>query len=356
MNKLTDWNNSFRRGRLAAMLLAAIFSIPMLRAQPTEQTVQSRFLFIFDTSKDMKPRLEGTDKALNIMLATSLSGQLHAGDSMGVWTFGQSLQTKGFPLENWDPDAAVSIASNLVKHVGKQSYAKSTRFEALQPLLNRVMQGSERLTVLIFCDGEGKISGTPYDDAINQALQEKLAEQKKARQPFVIVLRSQLGQYVGCTLGLPPQPLNYPEFPPLPLPSPLPAPKPVNTPPVPLAVGQPLIIIGKKPPANVPPPVTNAPPPAVPEKPVAPVPEKALAVPTNATAAATPASPIVAKMVDPGPTKAPPPSQSSVSGGRGYRIMGAGLLGAAVALGLVLGLRPRRSETSLITRSMKERK
>ena len=74
---------------------------------------------------------------------------------------------------------AVYIASNMVKYVGEQHYAKSTHFEALQPLLNRVMQGSERLTVLIFCDGEGKISGTPYDDAINQAFQEKLAEQKK---------------------------------------------------------------------------------------------------------------------------------------------------------------------------------
>src|SRR5271154_458562 len=156
MNKLTDWNNSLRRAALAAALLAAIFLIPAVRAQPTEQKVQSRFLFIFDTSKNMKPRLEASEKALNTMLATSLAGHLHSGDSMGVWTFGQNLRTKGFPLQSWNPDAAVNIASNLVKFVGKQSYAKSTRFEALQPTLNRVVQNSERLTVVIFCDGEGK--------------------------------------------------------------------------------------------------------------------------------------------------------------------------------------------------------
>ena len=197
MNKLTDWCGSFCRRRLAAVLLAFVFMIPALRAQPTEQTVQSRFLFIFDTSKNMKPRLEALQKCLNILLATSLGGQMHAGDSMGVWTFNQALQTKGFPLQNWNPDNAVSIASNLVKFVGAQHYGKSTHFEVLQPSLNRVVQNSERLTVLIFCDGEGKISGTPYDDAINQVLQEKLAEQKNARQPLVIVLRSQLGQFVG---------------------------------------------------------------------------------------------------------------------------------------------------------------
>ena len=233
MNKLTDWNKFLRCGRLAVGLLAAIFSIPALHAQPTEQTVQSRFLFVFDTSKNMKPRREAVEKTLNIMLATSLSGHLHSGDSMGVWTIGQSLKAKGFPLQEWNPEAAVNIASNLVKYVGKQPYANVTHFEVLQPLLNRVTQSSERLTVLIFCDGEAKITGTPYDDAINQAFQEKLAEQKNARQPFVIILRSQLGQYVGCTLSLPPQPLNYPEFPPLPLPSPPPAPKPIKTPPAP---------------------------------------------------------------------------------------------------------------------------
>ena len=354
MNKLTDWNNYLRCGRLAAVLLAVIFLIPALRAQPTEQTVQSRFLFIFDTSKSIKPRFEAVEKTLDTMLATSLSGELHSGDSMGVWTFGQSLQTKGFPLQSWNPDAAVNIASNLVRFVGKQPYAKSTRFEALQPTLNRVVQNSERLTVLIFCDGEGKISGTPYDDAINQALQEKLAEQKKARQPFVIILRSQLGQYVGCTLGLPPALLNYPPFPPLPLPPP-PAPKPTNTPPVPVVVGQPLIIIGKKPSASVPTSVTNAPPAAMPEKAAAPVPKTAPSVPTHTTATAT--NPVVATMVDMSPTNPPPPlSQSSVSGGPGYRLIGWSLLAVAVALGLILGVRPRQSETSLITRSMKERK
>ncbi len=204
--------------------------IAAVRAQPTEQTVQSRFLFVFDTSKDMKPRFEALQKCLNVLLATSLGGQLHSGDSMGVWTFNQTLQTKGFPLQNWNPENAVGIASNMVKFVGAQHYGKNTHFEVLQPSLNRVVQNSERLTVLIFCDGEGKISGTPYDDAINQILHEKLAEQKNARQPLVIVLRSQLGQFVVANIGLPPQLVSIPGFPPLPLPPPPPASTPTNPP------------------------------------------------------------------------------------------------------------------------------
>jgi hypothetical protein len=338
MNISMNLNRFLRGARIAAMLLAGILLIPGLRAQPTEQTVQSRFLFIFGTSKDMKSCGEAVQKTLNTLLATSLGGNLHAGDSIGVWTFGQSLQTKGYPLQSWNPDAAVSIASNLVRFVDAQHYAKSTHFEALQPALNRVVQDSERLTVLIFCDGKSKMSGTPYDDAINQVLKEKSAEQKNAREPIIIMLRSQLGQYIGCTVGLPPSPLNYPQFSPLPLPPAPPAPKPANLPPpAPVVVGQPLIIIGKKPAASVPPPAVVT------------------AVPTNAPA--PPTNPVVIKIVDLTPTN---PSVvlpgSSSSGSQGSLLVGAGLLGAAIALGLVFWLRPHRKDASLITRSLNERK
>src|SRR5208283_2363446 len=140
MKTLAGGHKTFRGTRCAGWLLAVLFAVPVLRAQPTEQTVQSRFLFIFDTSRNMKPRLEAVQVSLNTLLATSLGGQLHSGDSMGVWTIGESLQTKGFPLQTWDADAAAVIASNLFKYVCEQHFAKTTHLEMLQPLLNRVEQ------------------------------------------------------------------------------------------------------------------------------------------------------------------------------------------------------------------------
>ena len=139
-------------------------------------------------------------------------GGHHVGDERGADSciqatalacglFNQDLRPGDYPLQTWNPDDAVKIAASIKKFIGDQHYAKSTRFEALQPLLNRVIVNSERLTVIIFCDGETPISGTPFDAGINQAFQEKLAKQKSARQPFVIELRSQLGQYVNCAMG-----------------------------------------------------------------------------------------------------------------------------------------------------------
>lgn len=334
---------------MIAALLTATILVPGLRAQPTEQTVQSRFLFVFDTARDMKSRTDGVDKTLNILLALSLNGQMHAGDSMGVWTFGQELRPADYPLQSWNPDKAATIASSLVKFVDGQHYAKSTRFEALQPLLNKVVRNSERLTVLIFCDGESKFSGTPFDDGINHVFDQKRNEQKKAGMPFVIVLRSQLGQYVGCSVGLPPMPLTYPQFPPLPVPPTPPKPKVTNTPPpAPVVLAPPLIIIGDKtnaPPAKVV--ATNPPAAAAPAEPEArtnaPVATPAVPAPTNS---------IVQTTVQTNAVSPPPAS----SGGNSLLIISSGLIGAAIALGLVFWLRPRPKDPSLISRSMNDRK
>ena len=162
-----------------AVLLAGIFLVPAVRAQPAVRKVDNRFLLIFDTSSDMKRRLPAVQKALNDILVASTNGQLHPGDSIGVWTFDQELQAGQFPLQHWEPDNAAVIASNINAFVGKQRYTKTTRFDALLPLLNQVVRSSERLTVLIFCDGNGEIHGTPYDVGINQdfsATPERTAE------------------------------------------------------------------------------------------------------------------------------------------------------------------------------------
>jgi hypothetical protein len=205
-----------RQALVLAVLLAGVFLAPALRAQPAAQRVDNRFLLIFDTSSNMKRRLPALQKALNEMLAAGTNGQLHSGNSIGVWTFDQDLHTGQFPLQYWMPENAPIIASNITKFVNKQHYSKKTGFDALQPLLNQVVHNSERLTVLIFCDGKGEIHGTPYDPGINKVFQERQGEWQEERLPIVIGLRVQHGQYTGCMVSFPPQPVNLPEFPPLP--------------------------------------------------------------------------------------------------------------------------------------------
>ncbi len=304
-----------RQALVLAVLFAGVLWVTALHAQPAERKVDNRFLLIFDTSSDMRARLPAVQSALDALLATGAGGQLHPGDSVGVWTFDQSLHTGQFPLQYWKPEDAPVIASNIVKFVKKQHYLNETGLAALQPLLNQVVQRSERLTVLIFCDGRGGIHGTPFDAGINQILQQRQKERQKERLPVVIALRSQRGQYAGCMVSFPPEPVSLPEFPALPEVTHAPSVAAVSAPP--RSTVPSLIIIGTprtnrvpsapKPAPTNPPPMaaTSAPAPAVvnevkrpdvvPLAPTSPIP-----VQTNITAA------------PPTPAKAPaPPPESS---------------------------------------------
>ena len=377
-------------------LCAGFSVVPAGRAQPAPQINDNRFLFIFDTSAEMKRYLPAVRVEVNELFSRSLGGQLHAGDSLGVWTFDQDLRTGQFPLQHWNPENAATVASDINKFVARQHYANVTRFGALQPQLNQLIQDSTRLTVLIFCDGGDEIKWTPFDTGINQVFQQRLAEQKKARQPFVLVLRTQLGQYAGCTLNFPPGMVSIPEFPPLPKPAP-----PSPTPPAPVIkppVGPPLVIIGTKvgtnwPPATepaMPPPPASQPAtnmiPVAPTIPVAPPPptNPAPAVQTNTvsappatsvaptnTAPAPPArafaptnaAPVTPAKTLPTPPPAPmtsanvvvPPLESSGPDHRGALAIAAGLLIAAGALIALAVSRSRQNDRgSLISRSMRK--
>jgi hypothetical protein len=216
------------------------------------------------------------------------------------------------------------------------------------------VQSSDRLTVLIFCDGDGEIVGTPYDSGINRAFQQQQADRKKARQPFIIVLRSQLGRYVGCTMDWPAGLVSLPAFPPLPPPppnEPAGAPPP---PPPPVVTAPPLIVIGTKvgtnllppAPAPVPRPTTNPPPPAI------------VMLPTNIIANVETNAPVTAPTNFVAPpagvqTNAiAPPAGSGLSGKKALVTGAAALVLAGVLAVFMIGRSHRATHGSLITRSM----
>jgi hypothetical protein len=350
MNSQKKSNQLVRAGRMVAVLFVGIF----LAASARAQTAPERFLFVFDTSTAMKKKLPAVDKAIDTMLALSLGGQLNSGDDLGVWTFDHELRTGEFPLQTWSPENAAKFASNLKAFLGKQYFAKDTSFDALQPRLNQIVRNSERLTVLIFCDGQNEISWTPYDSGINQMFQQRMAERKKSRQPFVLVLRSQRGEYTGCTVAFPPDVINLPDFPPLPAPTPPPAPAPVIAPVVaPVVPTPPLIIIGTKVGTNLPPPEPK-PAPVTP-----PVTNVVVIMVTNPppVVARTNMVAVAVAPTNPGAkTNAVVPPQKSGPRGGGSLVVGAILLAVAGAL-VILVLRPRRADrSSLITRSMNQKK
>jgi hypothetical protein len=355
MNSQIFSNPFARYVRVVVALCAGVFLIPAAPAQPAASSVDSRFLLVFDTSSAMKDRVPATQYTVERLFFSMMNGQLQLGDTIGVWAFDRKLRAGEFPLQHWIPQNAATIASSITNFVKLQHYSSSTHFDVVMPDVNKLMRSSERLTVLIFCDGEREIKGTPFDNEINATFKKNEHALRNTDQAFILVLRSQFGQYTGYTVNSSAIGVNFPEFPPLPTPPQPVAPVKTNLPlpppsSPPVIKAPPLVIIGTNVGTNL---IPLAPPTAELSNPP---PVKVVSNPPPPTASLTNSTNAVPPAVAKTQTNAPATPKENPSGlsRNGALAIGAVLLAAAVVLIILVLFRSRkRSRSSLITRSMK---
>ncbi len=398
MNHLTA-QHFVRKAWRWSVLLAAMFLVAGGRAGAAES---GRFLLVFEMSPDLKKNLPRVERMLDGLFSSNLQHEMQENDDLAVWTVDQALNTGTFPLARWSPDDAQMYSARLKDFLEHQKFTRRASLAMLQPQLNHVVKSSERLTVLIFCDGQSQLAGTPYDSGVNEIFKKKPADGKVRPTIYFLMLRSYRGEYLGCSVNRS-EPLDFPKFPPLPKPE-RPVVKPVtNRAPtvvapavVPAAPVPALIIVGTKvstnlsaltepapqpkvqpatnppaiAPAIVPAPTTspaivsNPPSPATPSpatnsiiqqisKPELPPPAApVMAAPTNPPAAMSlPAnSPTVSNSTA---AATPAVDTSSDTGFQRLILIGGGLLAAALGLAVWLAMRSRRPRGSLITSSMR---
>ena len=328
-----------------------------------------RWLLVFGTSSAMKKRMPAVEAAVKTLFGTGFGGKISDGDSIGVWTIGDKLKSGDAPLIEWSSDQIPALTTNLIAYLHKQHYSGSANLSLLQPIIEQVVASSDRLTILIYCDGSEQINWTPYD-GINDMLRETASERKKSQQPVLVILRAQQGKFTGGMVNFPPVPFSFPPFPPLPgeiKPAAVTNPPPVVAPPAPPKPVAALVITGTHIGTNeadatnavlvasVPVPVvvqkTN--PPVTPVAPVTPVVAPAV-IKTNPPIVATNPVPVIVQA----PVKdTNQPVAVANPDDRIEKILtfgGGGLLAVAAALVVFLLRRKRSPRGSLITSSMQD--
>ncbi len=254
------------------MFLALFALVPGLGAQdkpvpesaPAPADSTNRFLFVLDTSAFMRKHTQDAVNVVETILRSSASGQLHKGDTIGVWTFNDDVYTGAMPLEMWSADDSEEIAMRIAEFIRQQDYGKSSRLDVAMKPVAKVVRMSDIITVFVISSGAGPISGTPYDDEINAQYQACVHDMGKKPMPIVTVLQGKHGKFIRYTVNALPWPVVIPELPiPLKLPNTqpeAPAPAVTSTPP---AAASPSVS-----PINAPPP--SQPPPSAAPAPVAP--------------------------------------------------------------------------------------
>jgi len=240
---------------LALMTLNPGWLTPVAMAAQTNAPSESRYLLIFNTSAAMKRRSENVQRVTGDLIYTGMNGQMRSGDTIGVWTYSDKLQSGQLPLLRWTPEKRGNLAARVSEFLRTQKYEKAADFSVVLSALQHVTTNSTKLTVLVVSDGLSRLSGTPFDAEINAAYEPFSETQKEQRMPFVTVLRVKDRAYLGYAVTPSPWVVEFPKFPPDPV---VVAPKIESKPAPPRSTVPPLIVIGKKD-TNAPAPVTNTP-------------------------------------------------------------------------------------------------
>ncbi len=173
----------------------------------------NRYLLVVETSRAMERRAEGLMQALGDLLAGGIGGQIHAGDTLGLWTFNEELYAGKLPLQQWTPQGRQTVMNRVLSFIRDQKFEKQSRLTMVMPQLGNLVKDSPYITIILFSTGEENIQGTPFDERINQLYKSWRDEQQKARMPLLTILRAKGGKLTDYAVSPPPWTVEMPPLP-----------------------------------------------------------------------------------------------------------------------------------------------
>jgi len=205
-----------RRCSLNAAMVGGFLCLCLLNlsAQTNVSTAStqssSRYLFIVETSRAMRPRARGAFEAIKQALDTSLNGQIQPGDLVGIWTFNESVYQGLFPSQEWSQATQLAFAVRLPTLADPEIYLKRGRLEKVIPEMLKVISENKNVTIIFVSSGEGVMQGTPFSAQINSAWKEWHDEQEEVHLPLLTVLRTSKGQHIDWLFTPAPRPIELP--------------------------------------------------------------------------------------------------------------------------------------------------
>ena len=176
-------------------------SLLLLFLASTAALAEKRVLFIIETSRETKALVAAEEKLVNALLETGLGGLLETNDTYGVWTFDDTLHIGQFPMQIWNPANRQELAARTTNFLKQRPREKSPKIDLIWRPLQNVIRNSPALMTVIVTTGKHPVSGTPFDEEINQYLKAHYREYQRKKTPVVIMLSSTEGEILRYSIN-----------------------------------------------------------------------------------------------------------------------------------------------------------
>lgn len=166
-------------------------------AEPPKTPQPLRYLFLVEISSDMATLQVPSAQTIHDIILRSFEGEIKPGQLYSTWFYGSRVQTNPPIVWREGHEAAMArYTANLFSgRVFSRLPQRATLGEAAP-----FIAASPKLTIFLFTDGSHPISGTPFDDAVNSALEKRYSAFQRAEKPFVVTFFASKGKLIDATV------------------------------------------------------------------------------------------------------------------------------------------------------------
>ena len=194
---------------ILALCLLAVTSA--LAAPKTTAPEGDRFLFVVETSNAMLPFEHAGRQAVFDLIYSGVGGQIHSNDTIGVWTFGETVHAGLFPVQVWLPDQKLQLAGQVGLFVKNQHYDKQAHLDRVIQNLLPLAKAVKDVTILIVTGHDVVWKGTTFDEEINLAYGKAASEHSNPKLPLITTLVVRNGDIVRRLVTVAGEPIPLPQ-------------------------------------------------------------------------------------------------------------------------------------------------
>jgi hypothetical protein len=207
-----------RWGFFFSFFCVAVVLCPAVLAAPKTPKGSSlppghRFLFVVETSATSLRLSYAVRQAVVDMIWSGLDGQMHPGDTYGLWTYNEEPRTGIFPMQTWTNTISLDLASQAGRFLRDQPYANRSRLDRLVEKLHAVIRVVKDVDIILVSGSDDPISNTPFDQQINAAWRGKNSDLRDAKKPLITTLTARNGKIINWSVTVAGEPIRLNERP-----------------------------------------------------------------------------------------------------------------------------------------------
>lgn len=173
---------------------------------------ENRFLFVIENSSAMSRSAKAAQQTVRELIESGVQGEMREGDTFGIWTFDEQLNTT-LPVQRWSPTESAVLAQSAGDFLKQHQYKNKGPLSTALPRVYSLIKSSRSITVILISTGSEAIRGTPFDKEINTIYPQYSRELRDAKIPFVTVLIGWNGRPVAYSVNSSLGPIQIPQPP-----------------------------------------------------------------------------------------------------------------------------------------------